>query len=142
MVNQGEEGNHASSLGSLMESWMADFSVYPLLHASLCSLSSFLSPLYRPYHTRRGSDRPLLPASPLGVGVVGFFTLVSNERRGGPDLKTTLQAFLIRSLMQDTCGLSPPRLLLSLFIIWLLWLCCGVYGFCMEEMNEQMNGKG
>ena len=101
------------------------------------------SPLRKPYHTGRGSDRPLLPVSPWG-GEGGSFTLVRSERRVGPNLKTTFrpnfsQAFLIRSLKPDTYG-----------IITIGGFSCGssssgssvcVDGFCMEEM-ERMNGKG
>ena len=79
---------------------MADFSVCPLLHASLCSLT---------HHTGRGSDRPLCHPASFSMGR-GSFTLVSSERRVGPDWKTTFrsnfsQAFLICSLTPDTYGI-------------------------------------
>ena len=82
----------------------------------------------------------------------GSFTLVSSERRVGPDLKTTLklyfsQVFLIRSLTPLTYGITASGCFSSFF-----WDSSssgsssssssgGADGFCMEEKMARMNAK-
>ena len=133
---------------------MADFHVSPLLHASRCSLTLV---------SRHLCVSPNVHLTTLAGDLVdhtcqfllgeGSFTLVSSERRVGPDLKTTRrsnfsQAFLIRSLTPLTYGMTASGGFLSSS-----WdpsssgsssdsSSGGVAGSCMEKEMARMKGKG
>ena len=129
---------------------MADFPVSPLVACiPVFSNLRLQAPLCFPDIHLTTLARDLVDHTCQFLLGEGSFTLVSSERRVGPDLKTALrlyfsQAFLIRSLTPLTYGITASGCFSS------FWDSSssgslsgsssgGVDGFCMEE---EMNGKG